>query len=91
MASDGEARRAALAGRGPQGKQPRGRVETVRGRGGGARRALREPRSVVWHNCHVYADTATACSADDEILAFVPIAMLLIAPAKLFSPPATIE
>ena len=52
---------------------------------------VREPGSVVAHDFNVYADTATAFEADDEIKTFVPIAMLLVAPAVLLSPPATIE
>jgi hypothetical protein len=52
---------------------------------------VREPGSVVAHDFNVYADTATAFEADDEILTFVPIAMLLVASAMLLAPPATIE
>ncbi len=50
---------------------------------------VREPGSVAAHNFGVspmidlYADTATAYSADDETMTFVPIAMLQIASALL--------
>jgi hypothetical protein len=52
---------------------------------------VREPGSVVAHDFDVYADTATALSADDEIQRFVPIAVLLDAPAVLLTPPTTTE
>ena len=52
---------------------------------------VREPGSVVAQNFDVDADAATAYSADDEIMTFVPIAVLLVAPAVLLKPPATIE
>ena len=54
---------------------------------------VREPGTVVAHDFDddMYADTATAFSADDEILTFVPIAMLLVASAMLLKPPTTIE
>ena len=52
---------------------------------------VREPGSVVAHDFFVYADTATAFEAFDEIQTFVPIAMLWVASAVLLAPPATIE
>ena len=52
---------------------------------------VREPGSVVAHDFDVYADTATAFEADDEIQTFVPIAVLFSAPAVLLAPPATVE
>jgi hypothetical protein len=52
---------------------------------------VREPGTVVAHDFDVYADTATACVADGEILTFVPIATLKVALEWLLMPPATIE
>ncbi len=52
---------------------------------------VREPGSVVAHDFDVYADTATAFEADDEIQTFVPIAVLLVALAVLLAQPATVE